>query len=69
MTQLAASVGVAVIGTLFFTRVRGTGGIPQARVASLWFGIALLAVAFAATCLLPRKPAAPGKGAAVPCAG
>jgi hypothetical protein len=64
VTQLAASVGVAVIGTFFFTRVRGIGQTPQAlakgfgdaQAGSLWLGIALLAVAFAATFLLPRKP-------------
>ncbi|WP_433425226.1 MFS transporter [Microtetraspora malaysiensis] len=66
VTQLAASVGVAVIGTFFFTRVRGTDHTPQAlaegfgdaQAASLWLSIALLAVAFAATFLLPRKPTA-----------
>ncbi|MGW5158868.1 MFS transporter [Nonomuraea wenchangensis] len=63
VTHLAASVGVAVIGTFFFTRVRGIGQTPQAlakgfgdaQARSLWLGIALLAVAFAATLLLPRK--------------
>ncbi|WP_067810890.1 MFS transporter [Actinomadura kijaniata] len=66
VTQLAASVGVAVVGTFFFTRVRGTAPTRQAlaerfgeaQAATLWLGVALLAVAFAASFLLPREPAA-----------
>jgi EmrB/QacA subfamily drug resistance transporter len=64
ITQLAASVGVAVIGTVFFTRLetvsRTTTGLAQrygsAIATSLWLGIGLLAVAFASSFLLPRRP-------------
>ncbi|MFC6884778.1 MULTISPECIES: MFS transporter [Actinomadura] len=64
VTQLAAAVGVAVVGTYFFTEVRDTGrtaeamadGYGEAFSGSLWLGIGLLAVALAATPLLPRHP-------------
>jgi EmrB/QacA subfamily drug resistance transporter len=63
VTQLAASVGVAVVGTLFFTAVRGVGhrpaalarGYGSALADSLWLGVAMLAVAVVATVLLPRR--------------
>nr|AHE14813.1 major facilitator superfamily protein [uncultured bacterium] len=62
VTQLAASLGVAVIGTIFFTRVRGTNATPNALAAgfghalatSLWICIGLLALALIASLLLPR---------------
>jgi hypothetical protein len=67
ITQLAASVGVAVIGTVFFTRLHGLNQTPAglaegyggALATSLWLGIGLLAVAFAASFLLPRRSLAP----------
>jgi hypothetical protein len=61
VTQLAAAVGVAVIGTIFFADVRGDAataeGYGNALAVSLWAGIALLAIAFAASFLLPRGTA------------
>lgn len=64
-TQLAASVGVAVIGTVFFTSLDKVGhgpsemaaGYGDALAISLWLGIGLLAVAFASSFLLPRRTA------------
>lgn len=58
-TQLAASIGIAVIGLVFFTRI-GTGASPGSAIGAatadaLWAGIAMLAAAFAATYLLPRR--------------
>jgi EmrB/QacA subfamily drug resistance transporter len=63
-TQLGASLGVAVIGTVFFTRVHlHTSGAAAAVLAdtfghalaiSLWTGIGLLTLALAASFLLPR---------------
>lgn len=62
-TQLAASVGVAVVGTLFFTSLAGTGqgpaGYGHALATSLWLGVGLLVVAFAASFLLPRRSVVP----------
>ncbi|MEV0402570.1 MFS transporter [Actinoallomurus sp. NPDC050550] len=75
VTQLAAAVGVAIIGTFFFARVRGLNGVSpravladrfgDALAASLWLATVLLAIAFAATFLLPRRPSgvAPSGGA------
>lgn len=61
VTQLAAAVGVAVIGTVFFTDVRGArpsaAGFGHALAVALWLGICLLAIAFAASFLLPRRTA------------
>lgn len=62
VTQLAASVGIAVIGTVFFTGLRSgartTSSLPgqygSAISTSLWVGIGLLVIAFAASFLLPR---------------
>ncbi|MFE5330495.1 MFS transporter [Embleya sp. NPDC056575] len=66
VTQLAASIGVAVIGTVFFTELKGVGqtsaeladGYGSAMATSLWLGVGLLAVAFASSFLLPRGPVA-----------
>jgi EmrB/QacA subfamily drug resistance transporter len=63
ITQLAASVGVAVIGTFFFTRIEHVTQTPSAiadgygdaLAASLWLGSGLLAVAFVSSFLLPRR--------------
>lgn len=71
VTQLAASVGVAVVGTFLFTRVRGTaptrpalaGRVGEAQAATLWRGVTLPAVAFAVSFPLPRGSAARGQGA------
>jgi EmrB/QacA subfamily drug resistance transporter len=67
-TQLAASIGVAVIGFVFFTRIARAGGpagslMGDAMATSLWAGIGMLAVALAATFLLPKP--APGAASAV----
>lgn len=67
VTQLAASVGVAVIGTVFFTQLAASGpssaGPAQlyggAISTSLWLGIGLLAAAFVSSFLLPRWPLDP----------
>ncbi|WP_165362525.1 MFS transporter [Promicromonospora panici] len=58
-TQLAASIGVAVIGLVFFTEIADAGPAGAAMARSLWLGIILLAVALAATFLLPRRPTPP----------
>ncbi|GAA1690329.1 MFS transporter [Fodinicola feengrottensis] len=58
--QLAAAVGVAVVGTFFFTQVNPRS-VDQARAygsalaTTLWLGIGMLALALAATFLLPRR--------------
>ncbi|MDJ0363182.1 MFS transporter [Rhodococcus sp. H29-C3] len=61
VAQLAASIGVAAIGTLFFSRLSstseqrsGTGGFGQAFSTSMWVGIVMVGVALAASFLLPR---------------
>ncbi|GAB2871608.1 MFS transporter [Streptomyces mayteni] len=60
VTQLAAAVGVAVLGTFFFAGLRdGAPDVTTVGAAfhdTLWLGAALLAVALAATALLPRRP-------------
>ncbi|MEU9336280.1 MFS transporter [Streptomyces sp. NPDC048290] len=66
ITQLAASVGVAVVGTVFFSGVEGVAQTPaavaegygDALATSLWLGVALLGVAFLSSFLLPRGPVA-----------
>ncbi|MCP3802837.1 DHA2 family efflux MFS transporter permease subunit [Allokutzneria sp. A3M-2-11 16] len=47
VAQLAASLGVAIIGSHYAST--------SSLASSLWLGVALLAVAFAATFLLPRR--------------
>ncbi|WP_157874999.1 MFS transporter [Streptomyces resistomycificus] len=66
ITQLAASVGVAVVGTVFFTSIEDVAHTPaavaegygDALATSLWLGVGLLAVAFVSSFLLPRGPVA-----------
>ncbi|QKW33481.1 MFS transporter [Actinomadura sp. NAK00032] len=58
-SQLGASAGVALMGTVFFARVREHGGAGRvafgdALAVSLWVGIGLLGLALAASFLLPR---------------
>jgi hypothetical protein len=61
LQQLGASLGVAVLATLFFSRLDGPGGRPAAGhavsavEATLTVTIVLLAVAFAIGWLLPRR--------------
>ncbi|MFD0900457.1 MFS transporter [Actinomadura sediminis] len=58
--QLGNSIGVAVIGTVFFARLHGgpdgsrVRDFGDAMATSLWLGIGLLALALAASFLLPR---------------
>ncbi|MGP3972218.1 MFS transporter [Streptomyces sp. 6N223] len=72
VTQLAAAVGIAAIGTYYFSRIRETAagaatpealadGIGDGFRDTLLLNAALLAAALAATFLLPRRAtAAPG---------
>ena len=62
-SQLGSSVGVAIVGTLFFVvvghgqsdvDVPDTMRFGDALATSLWAGVGLLAVAFVVTWLLPR---------------
>ncbi|MFC5186878.1 DHA2 family efflux MFS transporter permease subunit [Actinomadura harenae] len=60
VAQLAASVGVAVIGTVFFSRLTGHSGPALDRYttaygATLWASLLLLAATLAASFLLPHK--------------
>lgn len=61
LQQLGASLGVAVLATLFFSRLDGSGGRPMAGhavsavEATLTVTIVLLGVAFAIGWLLPRR--------------
>ena len=65
LQQLGASLGVAVLATLFFSRIKLEDGGPRAALASgrhlvaaqdtLLVTIALIAVAFAVGWLLPRR--------------
>ncbi|MET7337438.1 hypothetical protein [Nonomuraea sp. NPDC005650] len=66
VAQVAASTGVAVIGTIFFPLLATHAGEPAhgygtAFGVTMWVSIALLALTVAAGFLLPRKPA-PGSG-------
>ena len=54
--QFSAALGIAGIGTLFFTRVASHGIVDAAQV-SFVAQIGILALAAAATLLLPRRPA------------
>ena len=68
LQQLGASLGVAVLATLFFSTIKLEDGGPRAAMASgrhlvaaehtLLVTIALIAVAFAVGWLLPRRPRA-----------
>jgi EmrB/QacA subfamily drug resistance transporter len=63
VSQLGASIGVAVIGTLFFSRLRretAANHLPAAAYGhafgwTLWISIGLLIAALAASCLLPER--------------
>ncbi|MCG5212077.1 DHA2 family efflux MFS transporter permease subunit [Streptosporangium sp. KLBMP 9127] len=62
VAQLAASVGVALFGTVFFARLsthagEPTGGYTTAFTATIWGSLLLLAITFAVSFLLPRKGA------------
>ena len=52
--QLAGAVGIAAIGTVFFS-VAGDAGIRRAFEAALWIDAALLVVTAALVLLLPRR--------------
>ncbi|MFI6740603.1 MFS transporter [Nonomuraea sp. NPDC050451] len=61
VAQVAASTGVAVIGTIFFPLLATHTGDPArgygtAFVVTMWVSIALLALTAAVSFLLPRKP-------------
>lgn len=63
VAQVAASAGVAVIGTIFFPLLsersgEATHGYGTAFGVTIWVSLALLALTVAATFLLPRKPIA-----------
>ncbi|MFC7583770.1 hypothetical protein ACFQYP_08375 [Nonomuraea antimicrobica] len=60
VAQVAASVGVAVIGTIFFPLLTGrsaeaTHGYGTAFGVTIWVSLALLAVTVAVSFLLPRR--------------
>lgn len=60
-SQLGAALGVAIVGTVFFTRLHAPGQrASDALAASLWLGAGLLVLAAAAAFLLPRRYAAAG---------
>jgi EmrB/QacA subfamily drug resistance transporter len=54
LQQLASAMGVAVIGTVFFSEI-AHGGFGHALETSLWVQAALLVAALVFTPLLPRK--------------
>jgi hypothetical protein len=63
VAQLAASVGVAVFGTVFFARLSGPGGESVDRYANAFTttivgSLVLLAVTFGLSFVLPRREAA-----------
>ncbi|MGW4797239.1 DHA2 family efflux MFS transporter permease subunit [Nonomuraea sp. NPDC004297] len=63
VAQVAASVGVAVIGAVFFPLIAGsegdaTRGYGAAFGATIWVSLALLTLTVAVSFLLPRRPAA-----------
>ncbi|MEU4230146.1 DHA2 family efflux MFS transporter permease subunit [Nonomuraea sp. NPDC026600] len=59
VAQLAASVGVALFGTVFFAQLSAhNGGYTTAFTATIWGSLLLLAITFAASFLLPRKETA-----------
>lgn len=62
IAQVAASVGVAIIGTVFFALLPARHGEPihgygTAFTVTIWVSLALLAVTFTASFLLARRPA------------
>jgi MFS family permease len=71
VSQLGAAIGVATIGTLFFTQLHHDSAGHHAAAAyghafswTLWISAGLLIVAFAVSCVLPQRtvptPAATG---------
>ncbi|HET8950514.1 MAG TPA: MFS transporter [Solirubrobacteraceae bacterium] len=52
--QLSGAIGIAAIGTVFFS-VLATAGIRSALESALWIDVGLLAVTAALVCLLPRR--------------
>jgi hypothetical protein len=65
--QLAAAMGVAALGTVFFSKLSHSG-FGQALETTLWIYAGLLVVALAATPLLPRRARQEDFGQAVPAA-
>jgi EmrB/QacA subfamily drug resistance transporter len=53
--QLAAAIGVAVIGTIFFSQLAHAGFV-SALIRCLWVELALIPVLIALTFLLPKHP-------------
>jgi hypothetical protein len=62
--QLASALGVAVLGTIFFSEI-GHGDFGHALESSLWVQAALLLVALVLTPLLPRRAREEGWGGEV----
>ncbi|MEA2297273.1 MAG: hypothetical protein QOF77_209 [Solirubrobacteraceae bacterium] len=58
LQQLAAALGVAVLGTVFFTAAAG-GDFVGALGRTLWWQVGLMAAMLAATPLLPRRAREP----------
>jgi EmrB/QacA subfamily drug resistance transporter len=52
--QLSGAIGIAAIGTVFFS-VLASAGIRSARETALWIDVGLLAVTAALVCLLPER--------------
>jgi len=68
--QLAAAIGVAVLGTVFFDTLGTAGHFHRALDRTLWIGAGLTVVALLAMPLMPRQARAQETGAeAVPLAG
>lgn len=73
VSQLGASIGVATIGTFFFSQLRHSAGLGGAAAQAyghafsqiLWVSVGLLAAAFAVSYALPRR-ATPAPSPAVP---
>jgi EmrB/QacA subfamily drug resistance transporter len=63
--QLSGAIGVAVLGTIFFSAA-GHGGFHNAFARTLWVQIAALAVMVVLTWLLPRYAREPGAEAGIP---
>jgi hypothetical protein len=52
--QLAGAIGIAAIGTVFFS-VAASDGAGPAMEGALWIDAGLLVVTAALVCLLPRR--------------
>jgi MFS family permease len=63
--QLSGAIGVAVLGTIFFSAA-GHGDFHNAFARTLWVQIAALAVMVLLTWLLPRYAREPGAEAGIP---